>query len=363
MKLYRYRPLNDTLYKELLYSELYFATYKELNDPFDLTACFDFTPRDKNHLNGFLMFLFSKSVDRYFDSNFLKFDSGKIDELAHTINSKGFEGRFYGKLYSELRKEFNRSGFVEIDKLEIILFAVISELDVKFQLYDFRNELRRLICKFFESSAVLSFSEVYNNLLMWSHYASNHAGICLEFSVQESVNSTPFPYKLKRKVNTSGIPSNDGLGQEANYKEVVISAPVYKVEYVDKKSYINFFDFLPAFNDEDHPDLIGLTKSWSHDYAYILRSAFLQKQSFWKSEREWRAIDINFGSPKYSEERIRYYPISCLSAVYFGLKTPEHVKKRIFSIFEKISVHKINFFHATSALKYDLNFDIWEGNE
>ena len=42
MKLYRYRPLNAFLFKELLYQEAYYATSDELNDPLDLNRPVNF---------------------------------------------------------------------------------------------------------------------------------------------------------------------------------------------------------------------------------------------------------------------------------------------------------------------------------
>ena len=44
MKLYRYRPITELLFKELLHQEIYLASYLELNDPLDLTTSLDFRP-------------------------------------------------------------------------------------------------------------------------------------------------------------------------------------------------------------------------------------------------------------------------------------------------------------------------------
>ena len=42
MKLYRYRSINELLFKELRYCELYSASPNELNDPLDLNVQLDF---------------------------------------------------------------------------------------------------------------------------------------------------------------------------------------------------------------------------------------------------------------------------------------------------------------------------------
>lgn len=61
IKLYKYRPLNELLFKELYYQELYFASYSELNDPLDLSARIDFTPADIQQIENLLWCLFRRS--------------------------------------------------------------------------------------------------------------------------------------------------------------------------------------------------------------------------------------------------------------------------------------------------------------
>ena len=54
-KLYKYRPLSEFLFKELRYSELYFASYVELNDPLDLSVRINFKPVDKKMGSSLLL--------------------------------------------------------------------------------------------------------------------------------------------------------------------------------------------------------------------------------------------------------------------------------------------------------------------
>lgn len=50
MKLYRYRPLNNFLFKGLLYNELHFTSPEELNDPLDLNGQFNFYTKNEDKI-------------------------------------------------------------------------------------------------------------------------------------------------------------------------------------------------------------------------------------------------------------------------------------------------------------------------
>jgi hypothetical protein len=86
---------------------------------------------------------------------------------------------------------------------------------------------------------------------------------------------------------------------------------------------------------------------------------FSTKTKPWSYEKEWRAININFGEPQHPEERIRHYPIEVLSSIYFGIRTPENTKNRIHNIFKKLN-KKIQFFDCKPTNGRDLGFEIWE---
>ena len=122
---------------------------------------------------------------------------------------------------------------------------------------------------------------------------------------------------------------------------------------------INFYDFIPVFENEHNCDLIGLSKPWTHEFAHLLQCAFSTKTIPWEYEKEWRAIEINFGKSKETEDRIRHFPIECLSAIYFGNRTPKGTKNRIFKLFNSMG-KKINYFDTCPTDGRDLEFISWE---
>ncbi|MBN8697159.1 MAG: DUF2971 domain-containing protein [Bacteroidetes bacterium] len=354
--LYKYRPLTDFLFKELYYQELYFASYLELNDPLDLSARIEFTPKEINQIENLLWFLFKTT---------LKIHEGQLTDDEKLNNQKLIEfnkndelrNAYKVFLFDRLAQLAKEQGFISIDELENLLLSTNENIPFQLDISNFKIELKRLTKKFLENSHATCFSESNNDFLMWSHYASKHSGICLEFTLE---NNGLFPYKMtigKRNHN-----KEEYLQRISKWKieETIIWERIRKVKYQDKQPHINFFDFSPVFNNEYDCDLVGLSKSWTHKFANELEAVFSTKTLPWAYENEWRAIEINFGEKKEPEERINHYPIQCLTGIYFGIRTPEEVKKRIYKIFDKLQTHNIKYFNCVPTSGRELKFENWD---
>ncbi len=112
-------------------------------------------------------------------------------------------------------------------------------------------------------------SEAPDSILMWSHYANDHKGFCLEF---EATDQTP------------------------------VFGEAQKVSYSDKYPQVDFFNT----PHEKQVDLI-----------------FLTKFSGWSHEQEWRIVDHQRGPG------LRAYPPELLKGVIFGLRTSSEDKAQI----------------------------------
>lgn len=137
-------------------------------------------------------------------------------------------------------------------------------------------------------------SEVNDSILMWSHYAEDHRGYCLEF---EATDHTPF----------------FGTAQQVKYST---DFPV--VDYFNTPN-------------EEQANLI-----------------FLTKFSGWAYEKEWRIIDHETGPG------IHEYPPELLQSVIFGLRMPETDRKRIREWVMKRG-HAVKFFEAQ---RHDRQFKV-----
>lgn len=113
-----------------------------------------------------------------------------------------------------------------------------------------------------EMSAVSCFSDVGDSVLMWSHYADSHKGICLVF--KETLGEPPF------------VP--------------------FTVEYSEKRPKI---DIMEGFDEN------------------AFRLSILTKSDAWSYERERRFVDYRIGPGK------RRFPKEALVGVVLGAKISE----------------------------------------
>jgi hypothetical protein len=353
-KLYKYRPLSEFLFKELKYQELYFASYQELNDPFDLNVRIDFTPEKSQYISQLIHLLFKSTLILKRDK-YSKKESTNNGRLITFIRDKEICKAFEDLIFGHLQQLKSSDDFIFFEGLEIAIIKSIADLKLKFKfdLEKFKSEILRITSKFLNNSYTSCFSEDPANFLMWSHYASKHAGVCLEFTLNRD---GLFPYEMEGRRQYKDGNGGCGAGQTdfIQYDENVLP-----VIYKDIQPCLNFFDFAAVFANENDADLIGLSKSRWHGYARHLESLFATKTAAWNYEREWRAIEINFDKPKEPEERIRHYPIEALTGIYFGTRTPEAVKNRIYNLY-KNKLHTIKLIDCKLSDGKELNFQEWE---
>ncbi|WP_411726208.1 DUF2971 domain-containing protein [Methyloglobulus sp.] len=115
---------------------------------------------------------------------------------------------------------------------------------------------------------VCCFSEDWSNILMWSHYAAKHSGICLRFRAK---SDTPFFGRAQRVV--------------------------YRTEY-------------PVLNPLRH----SVSKNVE---------TMLHKGKFWCCEKEWRIIEYN------KDYGIQYFPLDLLDSVILGMCISEPHEQQV----------------------------------
>ena len=151
---------------------------------------------------------------------------------------------------------------------------------------------------FRNSMHILSLSQINDNILMWSHYASNHKGICLCFKAELD---------------------NENLGFYFDSEFILLS----KVKYQQK-----------------FPAPINMLKINATDFIDFLTT----KYTDWEYEKEWRLFVQN------TEEDIKsfkHYKKDSLEGIIFGLYTSTDYIKEIYNIVKKHYLdegYNINFY-------------------
>lgn len=127
--LFKFYPININLSRSLVNSEIWFSALNKLNDPFEVQ--FEMERMDELPTDEFLF-------DWYQTRSSFKHSVHKTKRLIESI--KRNPSQFYKDLKTDLK-----------------------------------------IC-YFNKLKVACFSLIYNEILMWSHYADEHKGICLVFN-------------------------------------------------------------------------------------------------------------------------------------------------------------------------------------
>ena len=151
--------------------------------------------------------------------------------------------------------------------------------------------LKRVITKkfnedrddFLKNKGISCFSETQDNILMWSHYAENHKGICV------------------------GYHTNNQLFEKSKM-----------IFYFDKLPNLNVYS---VFDETNFSDCFKL---------------YCIKNTLWSYEKEWRLFHTNSNTAYRIEKE-------WLKSIYIGCKTSIDNEKEILS-FAKFYPSKINVF-------------------
>jgi len=215
MKLYKYESVNTHSLSNLKKQQIYFSKPKNFNDPFDCSitcSCNEMTKKDLHKLHKHLM---------------------NLDDIRNDSMNK-----------NEFKKRFGS------DEPNLLFNDHITSLT--------ETTVNNALSSIMNNNGISCFSEINNEILMWSHYADSHKGFCLEF-------------------DTSHDPFENSL----------------KVTYNKKIPRIDTVDFFMKDGDDQ------VTK------------ACCTKHKSWKYEKEWRVLKDE-GDTSYG------YPAEALTAVYFG---------------------------------------------
>ena len=235
--LYKYGKLGE--HSESLFSTptIWFASPDSLNDPFECRPWFDFAGPDEEAV-AFLVRVLRKR-----DSSL-----SVVDALARALAMLDGGRLKDSRLWDFFRKDIARRVATDIG-----------------------------ICCLAKSNT---------NILMWSHYASDHRGYCLEFAASDT---TPF------------------FGE------------------AQKVSYSKDFPTVNIFNTprDLQVDLI-----------------FLTKFEGWHYEEEYRIVDHQAGAG------LRSYPLQSLKSVTFGMRMSDEDKKKI-QLWLQSRGHEVKIYHTS----------------
>lgn len=301
---YRYRPFSEISLKELLYSEIYFASPEECNDPFDSKSFYLFyQDREKwKRLISFSLEGFKVKIPETF-----------IERLVNHIVIQG-PFSFDVALQFEFLNNFPVSENEE-ELIKLITYALGRTWDV------YSPEIRYFV----------SFSRTNDEPLMWSHYASKHEGFCLIFRALEGRLKQDYHFR-KRSIGRSGT---KGIAPQMSI-DLPEDFEFVDIKYNAKVDHLDAFTHMPKF-------VFGeVDKKKGKQLEKLRESFFTQKGINWRYENESRLVLSPPPSWLFGEkvqltrqERLFHYEPSQLVGIIYGARMAPSDKERIREILKE----------------------------
>ena len=291
-KFYKYSDVEGARYI-LRDGTLKFSFADEYNDPFDtkvdMLSEYDFINTlpelQKERLN---ILLSDEPLPQFSTDIYAK----KTAELRQILSNKTQEEK---ENFKNLVLADPPESFMDIDRIRAIFIKQLEEVKNSFS-YD----------------TIFCASLIYDNLLLWSHYAEKHKGVALEFVANIEKDSL---LRAMTKVNYSAE------------RPFLYKSPkdfVYKSMFQEIKDVLN-----------EYIRTISLTKSLD-----------------WKYEQEVRVYIANIFDPK--PYLLHNYHADELRAIYLGCKADPNVEKELVGLaYAKNPAVKV-FKMTTAKASYDL---------
>ena len=221
--------------------------------------------------------------------------------------------------------------FTQSIRYKLELETTESNLDeiMEYLIIDFPdNYVKHVTNLAYSDWHTVCFNRNYKDTKMWSHYASNHEGVCLMFN-----------FKSEDHVALTAL--------DENSKDKNKNLPLKPIDYDSKPSRINFFLTLGNLwgderqhwffqNDETSTTLtfmLNNEEKWRKDYWIEFEKRFLRKGHSWNSEQEVRLIiNDHFYSHQSANSRKYKYDFNKLDGIIFGINTKLSDKKKIIKI-------------------------------
>jgi hypothetical protein len=276
-KVYRYRRIDARTIDLLCYDQLYFADPTQFNDPFD---CDPKIVSDSG--SDALRAILAKLIERRIAAETLaslrnaRVLGRKAEAYSNRSGKQGARQELKTISYNSTNPDYDCS---EEDAERSLLVSGIEREILK--------QYNRGVC---------CFSAVVNNILLWSHYADEHKGFCIGYSLAR----IPEP-KLHKVV----------YGGSRSVKTSLIARALLE-------------------NDDEAQHLLD-------------RDVLLRKAPSWRYECEWRLL---------SDRGVHDSPLK-LKDVTFGLRCPDALKYAVINVLNRRTIKFFEMYElsATFTLK------------
>lgn len=311
--LYKYKSFDDKGHSiELLQKDkMWLSRPTSFNDPFDCALKLSVKDLTKEYIAEVLINGHSDYYKQFGITN---------KELDKLKRQKGKKDIIHELVKLSVKKDNPDLTIKERDE-------IIAEEENRIKNYE-------LDIKHKENLHVTCFSKTNESILMWSHYADNHKGFCVEYDFKKLGINNPFTRFI---------------------------FPVFYTESVfDMSDYLDRYDkgfdnvlkkYMGSINPNDILDGIKMPESGKLNNMSGFYNA-LQKFRDWSYEKEWRYV---FPYKNISNKKL-YLPVPKPKAIYLGAMVSKKNCAKILKIGKErhINIYKMNINSLEFALESNI---------
>jgi hypothetical protein len=309
-----YSPTSQNIL-DIKNQRLWMAHPNFFNDPFDCNIGYDRVNFEKRKL--------IQIMNEFDCVDHSKCDTGfTVEEKDRIIRSK-IEDNSYWKSSIESYSDAKRK--VLDNKSNDFKKNINRRLDDATQEIDDKvGKLKNIDIRVACFSNFDRYDEFYKQIVMWSHYADNHRGFCVQYDLSflKPENNLKIP-------DWSFYEDKDKYLNERN--QAIIRAGIFPVEYTAKRINIPFSK-LEKIKIESSGNIF-----YNSNIDELIYKTFLVKSANWNYEKEWRII-VDENICKYYENKI---PFPYIKAIYLGCKADNELINTMIDIGKEINAEVI----------------------
>lgn len=318
-----YSPTSNNIL-DIKNQRLWLSHPTSFNDPFDCNIGYDSEKYEKNNLLKFIKN--SGCVDKDLENGFTVQEKNRIQNscLSETSRLTKHESFYRVKrdLFQSKSKDYR-------DKVDKYLRDQLMQIDYKIK--KLKDTNIRIAC----FSELDKYDEFQNQILMWSHYADNHKGFCIEYDLEplkKEVEFTLNKYEFYK--------DKDKYIDERNI--AITKAGLFPVEYTSNRVNIPVTKLNKIYFDDR-----GQIK-YNSNIDEMIYKTFIVKSSKWSYEKEWRII-IDEQVSNYYNSKI---PFPYAKTIFLGCKASNDLIDTMIKIGNEINA-KV-FLMRTNGEKFTL---------
>ena len=305
-----YSPTSENIL-DIKNQRLWLSHPKSFNDPFDCNIGYDSENYEKSCLIKFI-----KEIGCVDENN--KSEGFTLDDKNRILRSRlGDYYSMYNKIesYADAMRKILEPKSEEFQrKTRIILSTKLKQIDYKIE------KLKTINIRVACFSELERYDEFPNQIVMWSHYADNHKGFCIEYDLEILKKDINFSLKDLEFYHDR---KNEYL-KERN--EAIIKAGLFPIEYTSNRINIPVTK-LNQINIDSSGKI-----TYNSNIDELFYKTFVVKSANWNYEKEWRII-IDGQISNYFDNRI---PFPYIKTIYLGCKADKELINTMITIGEEI---------------------------